>query len=509
MKETQQNSRDFDAPEWQELDEGLYDALIRQLQYQRSTISLLHLQLKQQNGSDVAKALEEKDRLIFSLEKKVQEQKEASPSQASSEMVEKLQAEIQELEQDWETDRRLLAAKNEEIREIQRKYNDHLNDLHQEKIRLENELKNLKNGQGNLNEDSAKELKESRARILELQSELQLAQKQVQFQKQRNADSKPTEDTQELRQELSRSEKYVGELQKILGEREACIRELRENLNQASSEDQREERLMVENETLRNKVATLKEELAEARKAPRASTPASDGEVTTEFEDLELLVRLYEETSQDSSSDLKHLVMDLCRRHGLEPYDCLGEIYDSSRHHMVETVYSTELTHNTVFREVRKGFLKGSEVFRKADIALSQNPMMCRSCNTQNKDDSRFCFNCGSRLNMADIETSNQSRVIDDGENARAYLDLGNSYLIRRELKLAMDSFHKASILHPDNLEALKGMALVQEACGDYPQCREILRELEKLAGGDNCAREIERRIQYKVQVMEALQRIL
>lgn len=509
MKEIQQNSRDFDAPAWQELDEGLYDALIRQLQYQRSTISLLHLQLKQQNGSDVAKALEEKDRLIFSLEKKVQEQKDAAPSEASSEVVEKLQAEIQELEQDWETDRRLLAAKNEEIREIQRKYNDHLNDLHQEKVRLENELKNLKNGQGNLNEDSAKELKESRARILELQSELQLAQQQVQFQKQRNADNKPSEDTQKLRQELSLSEQSIEELQKILEEKEASIRELQKNLSQASGEDQLEERLMVENETLRNKIATLKEELTEARKAPRGGISTSDTGAATEFEDLELLVRLYEETSQGSSSDLKHLVMDLCRRHGLEPYDCLGEIYDSSRHHMVETVYSTELTHSTVFREVRKGFLKGNEVFRKADIALSQNPMMCKSCNTQNKDDSRFCFHCGSRLNMADIETSSQGRVIDDGENARAYLDLGHSYLIRRELKLAMDSFHKASILHPDNLEALKGMALVQEACGDYPQCREILRELEKLAGGDSCAREIERRIQYKVQVMEALQRIL
>ena len=57
------------TPKFEELNSDIYRNIVKQLENQRSTINLLHLQLKKQSNSDSGKVIQEKDKIIIALEK--------------------------------------------------------------------------------------------------------------------------------------------------------------------------------------------------------------------------------------------------------------------------------------------------------------------------------------------------------------------------------------------------------------------------------------------------------
>jgi tetratricopeptide (TPR) repeat protein len=101
-----------------------------------------------------------------------------------------------------------------------------------------------------------------------------------------------------------------------------------------------------------------------------------------------------------------------------------------------------------------------------------------------------------------DSHGENEPIFVDDEENAHAYIDLGESYLRKREFQFAHDAFKKAHTLYPDSVQAIVGLARVCESRGQY---EEALTLLEKLSA---CPGMLERRKEYKDRI-EKKQRIL
>ncbi|MBW7876229.1 MAG: nucleotide exchange factor GrpE [Candidatus Cloacimonetes bacterium] len=426
------------APAFQELDESLYSTLVRQMEYQKNTINLLHLQLKQKNGGDWQKSLEEKDRIISSLEQKLNE-KSPENSQKLLEQLEELETENIELET-------RLREKNEKIRSMEKQYNEHLN-------RLNNELLEYQKSQGG----------QSSGDYEKLGSELKIARQQIEV----------------LQQKQFQSQKM-----------QATIDELRARLGN-------EERLMVENETLR---------LQLERTELQSDKPALSG--NEDYSLVEPLIQMMQAFSSQEYSQLKELLEQLAQTCGISEFDSVGQPFDSARHHISETVFSADLEHNSIFREISKGYMVHGEVFRKANVVLCRNPHFCRSCSTPNIKDSRYCYQCGSKLQeYSDIKET--TRSVNDSESSLAYVELGESYLSRRELQLAQDSFMKASILNPKSIQAQQGMILVEESRGNYEECLKHLAKLAELPGTLKLVSGLEKRLEQKMRILDALQSII
>ena len=132
------------TPEFDELDSDLYKSIVKQLENQRSTINLLHLQLKKQNNGDSGQAIAEKDKIIVALEKKVNALREGDGSLGQQQKLKEMESDILDLEQ-------RISDKSRELRITQQKYNDHLNHLTKQLAASKVETEKL------LNDDSLNE----------------------------------------------------------------------------------------------------------------------------------------------------------------------------------------------------------------------------------------------------------------------------------------------------------------------------------------------------------------
>lgn len=434
------------VPAFQELDESLYSTLVRQMEYQKNTINLLHLQLKQKNGGDWQKNLEEKDRIIASLEQKL-----GVPTPESNpkllEQLEELEAENIELET-------RLREKNEKIRSLEKQYNEHLN-------RLNNQLQEYREVQNGPTSEENKQL----------HSQLQIARQQIEL----------------LQQKQMQTQKL-----------QSTIEELRSRLGN-------EERLLVENETLRHQINRLENQ---SEQPDGANHLEANQEIPTDYALVEPLIHLMQAAETKDYSQLNDLLAQLAASCGISAFESVGQTFDSSRHHISETVFSSELEHNSIFREISKGYLYQGEVFRKANVVLCRNPHFCRSCSTPNIKDSRYCYQCGSKL-LDQSDLKENTRTVNDGESAQAYVELGESYLSRRELQLAHDSFVKANILNPKSIPAQHGVILVEECRGNYEECLKHLSKLAELPGTKKLVSGLEKRLEQKMRILDALQSII
>jgi|GEM_PF-1008078 len=494
----QQNPTDL--PSYQELDEPLYRKLVRQLEHQKSAIGLLHLQLKSRGIDDISEVIAEKDKLIMSLQSQLDENT-SQPFLGNGEDSEELIKENEELSE-------RLRHKNQEIRQVKQRYNDHLNEL-QKKIENYEEALSEPLQEPDTPTIGSEALQEARTKIEGLEQELDSAREQIEFFK-----NQSTQNREELhgleRESIESYNEQITELKEQLSEKEVLIESLREssltNLDSVNADD----RILVENETLRNKVDLLESELNIL-----AKTTSRESKRDASIEVLDSILDLYQgcsnlirsEEPDSPVSILRNSVLELCKCFGLEPFDSLGEEFDPNRHHCVDAVYSVHSPHDTVFKETVPGFNKGGEIFRKANVVVSKNPVHCHNCGTEGSENSQFCAQCGTKL-LLETHGEKEPIFVNDEENAHAYIELGDSYLRKREFQFAHDAYLKAHTLYPDSVHAILGLSRVYESRGDYEESLAMLDKLAACPGMVEKRKEYQNRIEKKKRILQDLQEI-
>jgi DNA anti-recombination protein RmuC len=121
-------------PRFEDLNENSFAAMLKKLECQDNTIKLLQLQLKSTTSKEALAIIEDKDKIISSLEKKIEELSLLKGGESGDSA--QLEQENFELEQK-------LREKNQTLRKIERKYNEHLNELNDKIEALEEEKEEL------------------------------------------------------------------------------------------------------------------------------------------------------------------------------------------------------------------------------------------------------------------------------------------------------------------------------------------------------------------------------
>jgi len=446
------------TPKFEELNSDLYRNIIKQLENQRSTINLLHLQLKKQSNSEYEKAIQEKDKIIIALEKQINSVRNGEVNPAHELKIQELESEVADLEQ-------RLVDKNKELRSTQQKYNEHLNQLTNQISDLEkNQLENL----GSISES------ELDSKISELNSQVE---------------SKTIENNRLSDQ----------------------IRIMRSELEQTPSTD---DNLMQEIQTLRSQLNEISDGTDSKSPIDTVSRPTAD---SIDAQVLHKLVdfhsRLMEVDAEafdlnwikDTQAQYEQLLIDF----EVQTFDSVGDEIDDSRHHVVELVYSKDHAHNVVFREVRKGFRHFDQIFQKASVVASRNPVHCQSCGFKSVEQSKFCSQCGSRLEM---ETASgfdpKIKPLNDFENARSYLELAQSYLKRREYDQAEQALTKSRSLNPSCITSLVEHARVLESRGDFENAREMITTFTHQFGNSNQIEQCSERLEQKARIFSLLREL-
>jgi molecular chaperone GrpE len=457
-------------PRFEDLNENSFAAMLKKLECQDNTIKLLQLQLKSTTSKEALAIIEDKDKIISSLEKKIEELSLLKGGESGDSA--QLEQENFELEQK-------LREKNQTLRKIERKYNEHLNELNDKIEALEEEKEEL--------------------------------------QKQLKAALNAAKNTTPVNTGISNAEvslrNNIKELEEIIAEK-----------NDAHSE------LTTTNQKLKERLNQLEKELAEI-----AATPVKKVESTTTttatnnssqnnlsetlplrfFESFLEIVDKFAELSRQNPDDetfthIHESSLFLLKELKIESFDSVGQNYNPDLHHKTDVVYSTEQKHNSVFRELSRGFYLNGRVFRRAGVVLSMNPVHCHNCGTVGSNNSHFCSQCGTKLLFDAISSSNgEPKYLNDKENAAAYTELGESYLRSKEYQFAREAFNKAHALEPTSVEAILGLVRVEEAAGNYQNALEKLDELSRLPGTNRKKNEIETRIQNKTRILEALQALV
>ena len=487
-------NQDLIVPGFEDLDENVYQTLVKQVETQRSTINLLHLQLKKQGTVATDQLLEEKDRLILSLQSKLDEVKVGGGALGVQNDTEELREENFQLEQ-------LLKEKNREIREIKNRYNDHLNDLN-DQIQTGNEAP-IQSPQ------EQQELATSKARLNILENELKVAKQQIEFHK-NQAELNHSLDQESVSLELHNQ---VQQLQQQLQSRDQEIQNLNERiaLNETSLP-------ATENEELQGLKTTnleLQKRISELESGAGNIADHSDRGIDWTVNELSSFIKTYDQVlaletklpEDKNLIQLKEGISQLLSHCGLRPFESIGEQFQESRHHAVEIAYSTEHQHDLVLKVLQTGFTYQGEVFQKANVVVSKNPVHCHKCGFESKLKSNFCSNCGVKLQL-ELSESDEPVFLDNEENSKAYLDLGASYFQRRELAQSLDAFEKALRLDPNSTEAIIGSSKVQELLGNYGSALTILEKLDHFPHMESRQKAAVDRIEAKMRIIATLQDI-
>ena len=444
------------TPEFDELDSDLYKNIVKQLENQRSTINLLHLQLKKQNNSDSSKAVTEKDKIIVALEKEVNTLREGDGNQAHRQKVKEMDTEILDLEQ-------RLSDKSRELRITQQKYNDHLNHL-------------------------TKQLSASKAKAENLTSDNTLSEK-----------------VKKITSELEAKDSEIIQLTEQL-------RITRTQLEQSSEGD---EGLMSEIQILRAELADKSSDLATVENQLTNGCDTSLPSLDTETVNLLLdfhgrLLEISAKADQSEWTKETHSqFIQILDKFQITTFDSIGESVDETRHQVMELVYSTEHQHNLVFRELRKGFMHGDQIFQKASVVATRNPAHCQSCGFESTKQSKFCSECGVRLEMESTTGMDpEIKPLNDSENARSYLELAQSYILRREYSQAEQAILKARSLNPGCSISVIEHVRIMENRGDFDVARQTIEKFKNDFGKSNSIERCIERLDHKTKIIDLLREL-
>lgn len=443
------------TPEFDELDSDLYNSIVKQLENQRSTINLLHLQLKKQNNGDSSQAIAEKDKIIVALEKKVNALREGDGSLGQQQKLKEMESDILDLEQ-------RISDKSRELRITQQKYNDHLNHLTKQLAASKVETEKLHN------DDSLSE------KINSLTAELEAK------------DSENLQLTEQLR--ITRTQ-----------------------LEQSSEGD---EGLMSEIQTLRAELANkidIDTDENQLSIGSEAYTKSLNTEIVSSLLDFHgRLLQMSEKANQSEwiTETQNHFIQILSDLQ-ITTFDSIGESIDENRHQVAELVYSTEHQHNLVFRELRKGFMHHGQIFQKASVVATRNPAHCQSCGFESTRQSKFCSECGVRLEMEEvIGIDPEIKPLNDSENARSYLELAQSYILRKDYSQAEQAITKARSLNPGCSISVIEHVRIMENRGDFDLARQTLEQFKNEFGKSNSVERCIERLDHKSKIIDLLREL-
>ncbi|PCJ20093.1 MAG: nucleotide exchange factor GrpE [Candidatus Cloacimonadota bacterium] len=455
-----------------DVNEDLYNALIRQVKTQRDTLNLLHLQRKSQGEQNVESILAEKDRLIFSLQTKIDE------SLPDAELKE-LQDENFELEERVKT-------KNKKIRELEESYNLHLN-------RLNDELSELKSSPVTTTTTTHENDTD------ELEKELQNSKHQIHFLENQIIS------LQEINQseENSNLQNQVHELQQKLSNQQ--IDKPQNNLDFDNLQNENKE---IKAKILQLEALNLSLNSSDKRQIKSfISSSQVSSNTLIELHNVVQNLLINNKTDNSSKKRLQIILNDLLSQNQLEVFDSLGETINLNSHQIIDTVYCTDQSHNIIFKEISKGFLHQGNIIQKAQVIVAKNPYYCTDCDKVGIQDSKFCFHCGTKL-LGNQQLKNALPIVNDQQNSNTYLDLGEAFLNKKEYKKALLTFEKSQTLSANNL-AIIGMTKSLEGQSKYKEALEIFERFDQNASGNSLKLEIENRILAKIKIVEQLQYLL
>src|SRR5579862_7196131 len=95
--------------------------------------------------------------------------------------------------------------------------------------------------------------------------------------------------------------------------------------------------------------------------------------------------------------------------------------------------------------------------------------MFCTQCGTENGDDSRFCKQCGHKLNAATSPPVGSHAPVETSQDARVKELLDRAYQARKEgdADQAVMLCREALRLHPDDVMAHALLSQLYEAIGE------------------------------------------
>ncbi|MCJ8345177.1 nucleotide exchange factor GrpE [bacterium] len=466
---------------YQDINEDLYNALIRQVKTQRDTLNLLHLQRKSQGDQDIETILAEKDRLIFSLQTQV----ETTIGEGNSQ---ELENEILDLEE-------RVRSKNKKIRDMENNYNLHLN-------RLTDEITDLKSSPSNppILEQPVNEIS------LELQSEVQDSKHQIQFLENQIASL----------QEMGQSEENQGlhnqvyDLQQKLKvqtiQLETNPQTIQEYEKQLLQSKEKQSMLSKELSLIEKLNLSLKLDLSQMNSSPKliSSDQSSSANTLIELHKVvQSLIKNSEIPSQDQKQ-LKLVLNELLNENQIEVYNSVGEQVSDLSHQIIDTIYCNDQTHNIIFKELSKGFLHNGSIVQKAQVIVAKNPFYCSECDKVGIKDSKFCFHCGTKL----LGTDHLKEIVpsvDDQSNSNSYVELGEAFLNKQEYDQALCAFEKSLKISSNNMAVL-GITKTLEAQAKYREALEAFKLFDQNASGKSLKLEIENRISAKIKIVEQLQ---
>lgn len=463
--------------DFQDINEDLYNSLIRQVKTQRDTLNLLHLQRKSQGEQDVETVLAEKDRLIFSLQSQI-ETNSSNPNDSD------LETEIYELEE-------RVRAKNKKIRELEDNYNLHLN-------RLTDEINEIKSASQAINTEKTLSSSDT-----EMHKELQESKHQIQFLENQIAS------LQEMghSEENSNLQTQVYELQQKLNTQNV----LNSNIETTNFElDQlKSEKLQIQTD-LQSQISELK--IVNSNLQHKISDIVDNNDLgfnDNSYTLIELHKNIHtmldqSDTCSAKQKQLQLVLNELFSQNQLQVFSSVGQKFCLDSHQIMDTIYCSDESHNMVFKELSQGFIHKGQIVQKAQVIVSKNPYYCGECDKVGIENSKFCFHCGTKLLGTD-HVKELAPVVNDQDNAISYLELGEAFLKKQEYAQALSAFEKSLKLSNSNL-AIIGITKTLEAQSKYKEALDTFQLFDQNASGSSLKLEIENRILAKIKIVEQLQ---
>ncbi|MCO4782419.1 MAG: nucleotide exchange factor GrpE [Candidatus Cloacimonetes bacterium] len=457
-----------------DVNEDLYNSLIRQVKTQRDTLNLLHLQRKSQGEQDIETVLAEKDRLILSLQSKIEQTN-------SNQDLSELENEVYDLEE-------RLRQKNKKIRELEDSYNLHLNRLTDEITALKQSTptKNTSVPTPDVNQSNLeKDLQESKHQIQFLENQVASLQEMGHSEENIELQAQVFELQKKLNSENSNT-KTDAELQKVQAQ----------NLKmQQKSQDQ-----ILELQTINS---SLQDQLANHQNSSQSHVESN---IYTLIELHKNITNIFEKQDVDSSKQrhLELILHELFSQNQLQVFSSIGSKFCADSHQIVDTIYCSDESHNMVFKEISQGFIHKNNIVQRAQVIVAKNPYYCGECDKIGIKDSKFCFHCGTKLLGTD-NIQSLAPIVNDQDNATSYLELGEAFLKKQDYPQALSAFEKSLKLSNSNL-AIIGVTKTLEAQAKYKEALETFQLFDQNASGNNLKLEIENRILAKIKIVEQLQ---
>lgn len=150
--------------------------------------------------------------------------------------------------------------------------------------------------------------------------------------------------------------------------RDLRIQELEQELQ--ASED-RCLRAMADFENFRRRAASS---TVEASREEKGRLVLDLLEVTDNFERaLEHMRKTVPPETQAGLEAIRNLLMDTLRRHGVEPVEAQGQIFDPNRHEVLDQVADPDRPDLTVTRVYQTGYTFGGRLLRPARVQVSRS----------------------------------------------------------------------------------------------------------------------------------------